>query len=387
MTKPFRDLAPSLLVALVACGSPAIDVATAPFSLPDADALTVDLASAATPSNALAVEQQVQAPPSLNVDAKLTARALFAPLNAATRAFAALLQDMEREASKEVGGKLVYGPTVRCMVPDGCIDSGFVEVTLVVRVVDASESRFRVKLLPVGGVPDDEVELADGWTRRASGSLEGQVSIDLDALRSVGGEWPWTGRIALGFVRADEAKVISFRLSGFRDASLGGPPFYRAYTAYRSAAGVTRVRAAEFADMFDGPGGYELETERLVTDPSYGERSFSLVTNWVDSRPNGDVPYEGGWSENLWYRRSCTRLDGAWVEEWFLCPASAPLAECVAAGPRYASGPVTATWANTCAIANEPVALAEPAEVSFDPNDGSDEAGLAVLGIAAPCAP
>jgi hypothetical protein len=361
-------------------------VAPVSISLPDADAMTVDLASAVTSSAALGAEMQLQAPADLNVGAQPTARSLFAPVNAATRAVASLLEALQQGDPQPVDGELQYGPAEHCVLPGGCAEGGLAEFTLRVLVVDPSESEFRVRVRPVGGTARQEVQLALGWARKATDSIEGQLSIDLDELRTVVA-WPQAGQISLGFARVGGAKAISFRLHRFSDASVSGPSWYRTYTAYRTAAGVTRVRATDFVDLFTGPHGHELESERLVTDPAYGERSFSLVTNWVDFRPHGDVPYEGAWSENAWYRRSCARLDGAWVEEWFLCSMMLPLADCIAAGPAYASGPVDATWASTCAVADEPAALVQPTTVSFDPADPSEEAGFADLGIVSPPAP
>jgi hypothetical protein len=265
-------------------------------------------------------------------------------VNASTRAVAAHLEALEQAPATPDGDAVVYGPLTRCMLPDqGCDGSNEAEARVAVQIGDGGTVAFELTVRPVGATDEEEVVYARGWTRAGEAGTEGQLAIDLDALGAVGVACPYTGALALGFAKAGEAKALSFRLLAFH-ADWSGPEMFRAYTAYHNAAGVTRVRAADYVDVIPGPRGHELSVERLVAHPAYGERSFSAISNWVDSRPNGDVAYEGGWSESFWYRRSCSRVNGAAVEEWFFCASAQPLAQCTAAGPAYSRGADGATW-------------------------------------------
>jgi hypothetical protein len=165
-----------------------------------------------------------------------------------------------------------------------------------------------------------------------------------------------------------------------------------AFRAFKTPAGVTRVRLAEIADLCDPAAPAASDTElgfaHVAWHPAVGGRAYAIVANYTaNGVTHGDVPPAADGSEQYFFGRACYVAGQSTpaFKEWFLCPRADGPVKCVldqAGAGDVVVGAAGATWSSACAVATEPPELAPPADppaTSLDDaavETGEEQAGL-----------
>jgi hypothetical protein len=381
----------TLTLGLAACGGNGGGSSAATDSIPDAEALTLEITGAASEASAPSALAAVL-PEAADVswpstgDDLTAAQARIAALNSGIRSiFEHVAAVAVASGAPNPGHGTLYGPADRCTVAESpCPDGATATFRLWVGNAVGRGGAFVLQAKPVGAADDAFASVAAGWMRRGAHVRRGagQVWVNLDHLRAAASAFPGQGKLYGGFAAGPVAKAATYALVGFTP----DPAAWAASTVYfrgiRTAAGTARVRVATVKDLVTSGSDTELGLAHVVYNPDLGGRAFALVGNYTwDSVTHGDVP-----AGSYYFGRACYAPHAPAApafKQWFLCPLEQGPAACAAddANPRTV---LTGTsWASDCPVAGDPAEYAAPtsapgADPAAAPSALPGEAGLDV---------
>jgi hypothetical protein len=384
--------AAALAVALTACAG---NDAKSPIeNVPDAAGLTMEVRGGAAEGLALTALDAGVARAALTTapdpnDDLAAARARIAAVNRAVRELFAHVEEVAKENGAPGPGEVtMYGPVDKCVQSDACASGG--TATLRLKVFHAVSTVWGFSLDAKVGV--DWKPVAAGWMRRGAVARRGRgrIALNLDDLRAAAPAYRGQGYLLGGFENGPVAKALVYRLDHFSPDTSSSAPVTAAFRGFKTAAGVTRVRLAEIADLYGPtPSDTELGFAHVAWHPTFGGRAYMLVANYLDGATmHGDVPTAADGTQQYFFGRACY-LPGQSTpafKEWFLCPRAVAPAACVIANAGSGDvvvGPAGATWQGTCALATEPPELDAPASApATTSDDTAAESSEAQTGLA-----
>jgi hypothetical protein len=384
MTTHRLHVAAALAVALSACAGQ--DRQSPLDSVPDAAGLTLELQGGApeqlaleSAGTAVSAAALAIAPPTISDDLSV-AREKIAAVNAAVRSVFTHVEEIAKANGAPAPGEvMVYGPVDRCVAPNACADGGTATLRLKVVHVAANVWAFVLD----AQVATDWKPVAAGWLRKGDVARRGagRIALNLQNLKAAAPAYPGQGYLLGGFANGPVAKALQYRLVDFTPDPNSWPATTAAVRGFKTAAGVTRVRLAEVADLYGSPPSQdELGFAHVAWAPTVGGRAYAIVAN---TQSGGDVPVASDGSEQYFFGRACylAGQSTAAFKEWFVCPRGVGPRACVSvhggAGD-VVTGATGATWQNTCALAIEPPELEPPEGApAATPDDTTTETGEA----------
>lgn len=408
--------AAALALTLAACGQATDDFSGA---TPDVAGLTLEVEGGAAEGLPLLATSPASASPLAALattpgdgDDLATIRAEVKALNGELRRVMERVEEaVQAGGTAAVGGRMIYGPADRCVVPDasgGCAASA----NFVLGVKRERDHLFTwlLEARPVGStVQADFKPVAAGWLARGSQGHRGvgKLALHLRNLKAVQPAYGGDGFLLGGFANGPVVKSVHYRLVEFTPD--GANPRTAAYVGMKNGSGIRRVRVATPQDLLAPPaGGVDMGDELLLARaawlPGVAGRTYSVVTNWrqldrtvappvLGGLPHGDVP-GASWDSNYYFGRACYAPASAGApltmkfKEWYLCERSeGPVACVVRQGGVGTVVSGTGTWADGCRLAVEPPELGDPGDAGEHPEHDSDEPGMGGRGMQAPPAP
>ncbi|MBK9518137.1 MAG: hypothetical protein IPO09_12430 [Anaeromyxobacter sp.] len=359
--RPSLLTAAALALVLSACGQRADDFADA---TPDLDGLSLELAGgeaeglAAAPAPTARTAALAEAAAPAAADELGDARQALQALNAEVRRVLEQVAEVARLDPVQVPGDVkVYGPAVRCVQRDlagACTAEASLRLTIRRHVADTWSWTLQAR--PTAStLPEDFQPVLAGWLHRNGDAHRGRgrAAFNLTNLRTAAPGYTGQGWLLAGFGHLGQAKSVAYRLVGFTPDASTQPPVTAGFVGHRSAAGLTRVRVATFADALAGDNAAfprEVVLAHLGWQAGLGGRGYLVVANWTDAAGNvhGDLPATPGGAAQYWLGRGCWGPGGALrVKEWRLCTRGLGAAACLATDPAVVE-PAGATWAGSC---------------------------------------
>ena len=386
--------AAAIALALSACAGQ--DTKSPIENVPDAAGLTVEVQGGAAEGLALSADgtavssAALATAPDVNDDLA-AAREKIAALNQAVRAVFAHVEEIAKtNGAPQPGEVTLYGPVDRCVAEGACASGGTASLRL--KVFHAVSTAWAFSLDAKVGTEWKPV--AAGWLRRGAVARRGvgRVALNLENLRAAAPAYPGRGYLLGGFGNGPVAKALRYRLVDFTPDPKTWPATTAALRAFKTAAGVTRVRVAEIADLFDPAAPAASDTElgfaHVAWHPTVGGRAYAVVANYLDGAiKHGDVPTATDGSEQYFFGRACYAAGQSTpaFKEWFVCPRTEGPRACVLAHAGTGDvvvGAAGATWQNTCAVATEPPELEPPTTPpAAAPDESAPEAGETQSGM------
>jgi len=387
--------AAALALALSACA--AQDTKAPIQNVPDAAGLTMEVQGGAaeglapTATGGGASSAALTAAPDMNDDLAV-ARQKIAAVNQAVRAIFTQVDEVAKaNGAPQPGEVTVYGPVDRCVEQSACASGGTASLRL--KVFHAVGAVWAFSLDAKVGT--EWMPVVAGWLRR--GAVErrgaGRIALNLDNLRAAAPAFPGEGQLLGGFSNGAVAKTLRYQLVNFTPDPTQWAPATVAFRAFKTAAGVARVRLAEIADLYDpaapAPSDTELGFAHVAWHPKVGGRAYAIVANYAaNGVTHGDVPPAADGSEQYIFGRACYVAGQSTpvFKEWFLCPRADGPVKCVlaqAGAGDVVVGAAGATWSSACAAATEPPELAPPADppATTATDDGTVETGEEQAGL------
>lgn len=398
-----------LALALSACN--AADDQKDPYlaSIPDPQALTLEIQGGTAEGSALSVDL----PPTPAVaiagtpvteDDLAVGRARIRALNEAVRQVFERVSEVASTGGQELpGGVKQYGPSDRCVQveADGACGAT-ANLRLRIKRVSDRLGTFLLEARAEGAASDGDFRpVLAGYLDR--GMMErrgtGRLAVNLENLKSAaGGTYRGQGYLVTGFAAGPVAKAATFRMLSFSRDVAARAPITATFVGFKNGAGIARVRVAALGDYDKAGPAEELGILRLVHSPSLGGRAFSIVTNRPDGLGGfiGDVATTSGGVQQYWFGRACYAAGQTTPEykEWFLCPKtvdgvpSGPAA-CVESGVVPTTVIGTGSWqTSSCYSLLEVEEMRPPEAPGASPDDDSPERGMGSTGITpATCPP
>ncbi len=305
-----------------------------------------------------------------------------------------------------VGNRMIYGPADRCVLKDaGGACTALANFVLGVKRERDQVFSWLLEARPVGSTSQADFRpVAAGWLARGAHLHRGvgRLALNLRNLKAVQPAYAGDGFLLAGFANGPVAKSLRYRLVEFTPD--GSNPLTAVFVGMKNGAGRRRVRVATPQELLAGPNGPELLLARAAWLPGVAGRTFSIVTNWkrLDRTASppvlagpafGDVPGTP-WYASYYFGRACYAPATAGApltvkfKEWYLCDRPEAPAACVIR--QGGAGTVitgTGTWADNCALADEPPELAAPGDAGEHPEDDSAEPGMSGTGMQLPPGP